>query len=511
MPFKPKRSTRASKAREAGLEPLARWLIDLEDPSADLSVEAAKYVSPEKEIETPEAALQGAGDILAEEWADDLEARKAYRDLARKEGVLVASARKEFEGQPSKYEMYYHFRESVGLLPSHRVLAMTRGEREKVLKIELAVPKKPALRDLIVRFVRHPKSAAAARLVDIALDALDRLLAPSIETEIRNEIGEKAETEAFKVFGDNLRDLLLAAPAGPKAVLGIDPGFRTGCKVAAVDGTGKFLEYRTIFPNAPKSDVDGSKLALLEMIDEHKIALVAVGNGTAGRETETFVRASLDELPAAKRPVCVVVNESGASVYSASDTAVKEFPRMDVTIRGAISIARRLQDPLSELVKIDPKSIGVGQYQHDVDQASLKKSLDDVVESCVNSVGVDLNLASEELLKYISGLNRATAAAVVGHRHENGAFKAREELKAVKGIGEKTFEQAAGFLRIPDAANPLDNSAVHPERYAFVEEMAGKLGTTVPQMIGNEELLKFGRPAQVLRPRARPADDPGYP
>ncbi len=500
LPYKPKRVTRASKAREAGLEPLARWLTGLEEAAADLSAEAVKYVNPEKGIETPEAALQGAGDILAEEWADDPEARKTYRTLARTEGVLVASARKEFEGQPSKYEMYYHFRESVGLLPSHRVLAMVRGEREKVLKIELAVPKKPALRDLVVRFIRHPKSAAASRLVDIALDALDRLLAPSVETEIRNEIREKAEAEAFKVFGDNLRDLLLAAPAGPKPVLGIDPGFRTGCKVAAVDGTGKFLEYRTIFPNAPKNDVDGAKLALLEMIDEQKIALIAVGNGTAGRETETFVRSCLDELPAAKRPVCVVVNESGASVYSASDTAVKEFPRMDVTIRGAISIARRLQDPLSELVKIEPKSIGVGQYQHDVDQGALKRSLDDVVESCVNTVGVDLNLASEELLKYVSGLNRTVAASVVSRRHESGPFKSRVELKAVKGIGEKTFEQAAGFLRIPGAANPLDNSAVHPERYAFVEEMAQKLGTTVPEMIGNEELLKSLDPRKFSGP-----------
>ena len=500
LPFKPKRTTRASKAREAGLEPLARWLIGLEAPEADLAAEAAKYVDLEKGVETPEAALQGAGDILAEEWADDLEARKAYRELARAEGVLVASARKEFEGQPSKYEMYYHFRESVGNLASHRVLAMIRGEREKVLKIELAVPKKPALRNLVVRFVRHPKSAAAPRLVDIALDALDRLLAPSIETEIRNEIREKAEAEAFKVFGDNLRDLLMAAPAGAKAVLGIDPGFRTGCKVAAVDGTGKYVEYRTVFPNAPKNDVDGAKLALLEMIDEHKIALVAVGNGTAGRETETFVRSALDELPAAKRPVCVVVNESGASVYSASDVAVKEFPRMDVTIRGAISIARRLQDPLSELVKIDPKSIGVGQYQHDVDPASLKRSLDEVVESCVNAVGVDLNLASEELLKYVSGLNRATAAAIVGLRHDKGPFKARDELKAVKGVGDKTFEQAAGFLRIQGAVNPLDNSAVHPERYAFVEDMAQKLGTSVAEMIGNETLLKSIDPRKFSGP-----------
>jgi uncharacterized protein len=500
LPFKPKKTTRASKAREAGLEPLARWLADLEDPAADLGAEAAKYIDAEKGIEAPEGALQGAGDILAEEWAEDIEARKAHRDLVRAEGVVVTSACKEFEGQKTKYEMYYLFRESVAQLASHRVLAIIRGEREKVLKIDLAYPKKPAFRNLVVRFVRHPKSAAASRLVDVALDALDRLLAPAIETEIRREIWDKAEAEAFKVFGDNLRDLLLAAPAGRKAVLGVDPGFRTGCKLAAVDGTGKFLEHRTIFPNAPKSDVDGAKTALLEMICENKIALVAIGNGTAGRETETFIRAALEELPQKSRPVCVVLSESGASVYSASEAAAREFPRLDVSLRGAISIARRLQDPLSELVKIDPKSIGVGQYQHDVDQTALKQSLDDVVESCVDAVGVDLNLASEELLKHVSGLNRATAAAVVGHRREHGAFKAREELKAVKGVGEKTFEQAAGFLRIPGAENPLDNSAVHPERYAFVEEMAQKLGTPVAGLIENSALLETVDPHKFTAP-----------
>jgi uncharacterized protein len=505
LPYKPKRTTRASKAREAGLEPLARWLVELTDPAADLAAAASGFLNPDKGIETAEQALQGASDILAEDWSDAAEARKALRALAQIEGVFVSSARKEFESQKTKFEMYYNFRESVGLLPSHRVLAMFRGEREKILKLELAVPKKTALRDLVVRFVHHPKSAAAPRLVETALDALDRLLAPAIETEIRRDIGDKAETEAFKVFGQNLRDLLLAAPAGRKAVLGIDPGFRTGCKIAAVDGTGNFLEYRTIFPNEPKNDVDGSKRALLEMICENKISLIAVGNGTAGRETETFVRAALEELPSQNRPVCVVVSESGASVYSASEAAGKEFPRLDVTVRGAISIARRLQDPLSELVKIDPKSIGVGQYQHDVDQAALKRSLEEVVESCVNAVGVDLNLASEELLKYVSGLNRATAAAIVKLRHDHGAFKTRENLKAVKGVGEKTFEQAAGFLRIPGAANPLDDSAVHPERYALVETMAQTLETTVAAMIGNASLLRS------LEPRRFVTADAGLP
>ncbi|HPN17489.1 MAG TPA: Tex-like N-terminal domain-containing protein [Candidatus Aminicenantes bacterium] len=486
----PRENSRAARGRDAGLEPLARWLVDLEDAAADVSAEAAKFINAGKGIETAEAALRVAGDILAEEWADDPEARKSHRALVRAEGVVVTSAREEYAGRKSKYEIYYLFRESIQAIPSHRALAVIRGEREKVLKIELAFPKKPALRNLVVRFIRHPKSAAAPFLTDVALDALDRILAPAVKAGVLREIREKAEGEAFKVFGENLRDLLMAAPAGRQAVLGVDPGFRAGCKLAVVAPTGKFIEYRTIYPNAPKNDADGAKRALLEAVCEHKIALVAVGGGQAGRETETFVRAALEELPERSRPACVVVGETAAGVYAVSDAAAAEFPRLDVAVRRAISLARRLQDPLAELVKIDPRSIGVGQYQNDVDQAALKRSLEEVVESCVNAVGADVNLASEDQLKYISGLNRATAAAVAAHRRERGPFRTREALKEVKGIGEKTFEQAAGFLRIPGAADPRDRSAIHPERYAFVEELAAKAGTTVAGLFEDEALRK---------------------
>ena len=489
LPFKPKRATRASKAREAGLEPLARWLHDLAEPEADPAAEAAKYVLPDKGFETAEAALQGACDILAEEWSEDADARKELRELAAADGVFVSSVRKEFEAAATKFEMYRDFREAVAAIPSHRVLALIRGEREKVLKVDLEIPKDKAVRALVYRFIRHPRSAAAGLLLETAVDAFDRLLAPAAETEIRKQVRRKAEAEAIAVFAENLRDLLLAPPAGRKAVLGVDPGFRTGCKIAAVDPQGKFLEYRPVFPFEPKNDLDGAKLALLAMVCDDKIELIAVGNGTAGREAERFVRTALEELPEAKRPPVVMVSEAGASVYSASENAIREFPRLDVTVRGAISIARRLQDPLSELVKIEPRSIGVGQYQHDVDQGNLKAALDAVVESCVNKVGVDANLASVELLKYVAGLNRATAAAIVGHRHEHGPFRSREALKQVKGMGEKTFEQAAGFLRVPGAMNPLDNSAVHPERYELVESMAKAMNATVRDLVGNKALL----------------------
>jgi uncharacterized protein len=496
LPFKPKRATRASKAREAGLEPLARWLVDLADPAADLEAEAAKFLAPDHGYDTAENALRGAADILAEEWSEDAEARKWLRALVLKDGVIVSSVRKEFENQKTKFEMYRRHRELASEPASHRILAMLRGEREKVLKLELEYPRTTAVRELVFRYIRHPKSASARLLLETVVDALDRLLLPSIETEVRAELKEKSEAEAIQVFSANLRDLLLAPPAGRRNVLGIDPGFRTGCKIAAVDGIGKFLEYRTIFPNEPKNDTDGAKQTLLEMIVQHGIGLVAVGNGTACRETEAFVRSALEELPAARRPACVVVNEAGASVYSASELAKSEFSKLDLTVRGAISIARRLQDPLSELVKIEPRSIGVGQYQHDVDQNALKASLDEVVESCVNAVGADLNLASEELLKHVAGLNKATAAAVVRHRHARGPFRSREGLKEVKGVGAKTFEQAAGFLRIPGAMNPLDNSGVHPERYGFVEMMAQTLGTPVEGLIGNTALLLSVDPAR---------------
>jgi uncharacterized protein len=494
LPYKPKRATRASKAREAGLDPLARWLSDLAEPVADLAVEAAKYIVPDKGVETAEAALKGACDILAEGWSEDADARKELRELAAKDGAFTSAVKKEFEGKTTKFEMYRDFREPVSAIPSHRVLAMVRGEREKVLKVDLEIPKDKSVRALVYRFIRHPRSAAAGLLLETVVDAFDRLLAPATETEIRRQVRRKAETEAIAVFAENLGDLLLAPPAGRKAVLGVDPGFRTGCKIAAVDPTGKFLEYRPVFPFEPKNDLDGAKLALLAMVCDNKIELIAVGNGTAGREAERFVRTALEELPPAKQPPVVMVSEAGASVYSASENAIREFPRLDVTVRGAISIARRLQDPLSELVKIEPKSIGVGQYQHDVDQGNLKAALDAVVESCVNKVGVDANLASVELLKYVAGLNRTTAAAIVGHRHEHGPFRSREALKQVKGMGEKTFEQAAGFLRIPGAMNPLDNSAVHPERYELVESMARALTTTVRDMVGNKALLATADP-----------------
>ncbi len=508
LPYKPKRVTRASKARDAGLEPLARWLEGLEDSRADLSAKAAEFVAPDKGYETPDKALRGAGDILAEEAADDADVRKRLRELAAREGILRASVRKEFTGQKTKYDMYRDHRERAADVPSHRFLAMLRGEKDKVLRLELEFPLDKALACVEGRLVRHPKSAAAPLLRETAADALGRLLAPATETEVRRETKAKAEDEAFKVFGDNLRDLLLAPPAGQRPVLGVDPGFRTGCKLAAVDSTGLFLEYRAIFPHEPEKRTDEAARDLLEMIGAHGIELIAVGNGTAGRETELFVRKTIASLPPERRPLCVMVSEAGASVYSASEEGARELPDSDVTVRGAVSIARRLQDPLSELVKIDPRSIGVGQYQHDVDEARLRASLEEIVESAVNLVGVDANLASEALLKHVAGLNRKTAANIVRYRDENGVFGSRAELRSVPGLGAKAFEQAAGFLRIPGARNPLDDSAVHPERYALVEKMAATLGATVELMIGNSRLLgSLDREAFVTEDAGLPTID----
>jgi uncharacterized protein len=489
LPYKPKRVTRASKARDAGLEPLARWLEGLEASRADLKGKAAEFVDPAKGFETPEKALRGACDILAEEAADDADTRKKLRELAGREGLLQVSVRKEFADQKTKYDMYRDYRERVADVPSHRFLAMLRGEKDKVLRVALEFPRDKALSFLEGRLVRHPKSAAKSLLRDTAADALERLLAPATETEVRRETRAKAEDEAFNVFGQNLRDLLLTPPAGQRPVLGVDPGFRTGCKLAAVDRTGLFLEYRAIYPHEPENRPDEAAKDLLDMITAHGIELIAVGNGTAGRETDLFVRRTIAALPPGRRPLCVMVSEAGASVYSASEEAARELPDHDVTVRGAVSIARRLQDPLSELVKIDPRSIGVGQYQHDVDEARLRVSLEEVVESAVNLVGVDANLASAALLRHVSGLNRKTAGSIVRYRDENGVFGSREELKSVPGLGAKAFEQAAGFLRIPGARNPLDDSAVHPERYALVEGMAAALGATVELMIGNSRLL----------------------
>ena len=490
LPYKPKRKTRATKALDAGLEPLARWLFNLRDGSADLWAEAAKYITEDGDYDNPEKALRGASDILAEEWANDADVRKELREIATKNGFLSSSVRKEFAEDKTKFEMYYDYKEPIKTIPSHRLLGLLRGEREKVLRVKLEIPRREALSSLVSRFLRHPMSAAGNILKETAEDSLDRLLLPAIETEIRSTFREEADDEAIRVFGKNLNELLLSPPAGQRPVLGVDPAFRTGCKLAAMDETGQFLENKTIFPHKPQEKVDEAKTALLSMIQEHEIELIAIGNGTASRETDRFVKSAIRELPEHRRPVAVMVSESGASVYSASPVAQQEFPDYDLTVRGAISIGRRLQDPLSELVKIDPKSIGVGQYQHDVDQKKLKSSLGDVVESCVNKVGVNINLASEELLKFISGLNKTNAKNIILQRNKKGAFKSRKDLKGVKGFGSKTFEQSAGFLRIPDSPNPLDNSAVHPERYRLVQEMADVLGLSIDRLIGRTELLE---------------------
>jgi uncharacterized protein len=490
LPYKPKRMTRAIKAKEAGLEPLAQWLVDCNDNAWDVLAEAVKFVNIEKGFDTSQKALQGAMDILAEQLSDNADIRKHLREIAGVDGYMVSAVKKEFKEQKTKFEMYYDFREKTSTLPSHRILALFRGEREKVLRVSLDLPMEKVLAYLGSMLIKHPGSATEGYLQNVVKDSFERLLLPATETEVRMTLREKADAGAFKVFGENLEALLLAAPAGRKAVLGVDPGFRTGCKVVAIDATGKFLEYRTIFPHEPQKKAAEAAKDIIEMVLKHSVVLVAIGNGTAGRETSDFIHDALESLPAGKRPVAVTVNESGASVYSASEVAQREFPDFDLTIRGAISIARRLQDPMAELVKIDPKAIGVGQYQHDVNQGKLKLALEEVVESCVNRVGVDVNLASEELCKYVSGISRPMADRIIKYRNDKGAFASREDLKKIPGMGEKTFQQAAGFLRIPGGPDPLDNSAVHPERYGFVQRMAQTLKTTVRQLIGNSSLLR---------------------
>ena len=505
LPYKPKRVTRGKKARDAGLEPLALWLVDLADTVVDLLVEAAKFVNVEAGFDTPESALSGACDILAENLSDDAEIRKWLRQLAHDEGLLASTVKKDAADTKTKFEMYYAYKEKVSAAVSHRVLAMLRGEREKILRLELEFPKDKAVAYLESRLIKHPASAAVPTLKATCVDALERLLSPATEAEIRGELRALAEGTAFDVFGGNLKELLMAPPAGRKPVLGVDPGFRSGCKLVALDNTGKFLQYTAVYPHEPQKEVETARNVVLAFIQKHKIALIAIGNGTASRETDAFIRATIADVPADLRPLCVVVNESGASVYSASDVAIKEFPDFDITVRGAVSIARRLQDPLSELVKIDAKAIGVGQYQHDVNQTALKQRLDEVVESCVNKVGVDLNLASEELLQYVAGLNRANAAKIVKFRNEKGAFGSRNELRKVPGLGPKTFEQAAGFLRIPGGTNPLDTSAVHPERYELVTQIATMLSTTIGNLIGNATLLRSVDKQSLVR------DDVGLP
>ncbi|EYE89893.1 hypothetical protein Q428_00820, partial [Fervidicella metallireducens AeB] len=475
-PFRPKKRTRATIAKEKGLEPLAA-LIYSQDFTDDLLKIVEGYVNKELGVENHEDAIKGAMDIIAEDISDNPEYRKEIRRLTFREGLIVTKGLKD---ETSPYEMYYKYSEAVNRIVSHRILAINRGEKEEFLSVKIEAPIEKILSFLENKVIKR-SSKETSYLLETIKDSYNRLIAPSVEREIRNELTEKAEEQAIKVFAANLKSLLMISPVKGKVVLGFDPGFRTGCKVAVVDETGKLLDYATVYSTAPQNDIEGSKKILKELIYKYNVDIISLGNGTASRESEIFLAELIKEVEceSGKKIYYVVVSEAGASVYSASEIAAKEFPDINVSIRGAISIARRLQDPLAELVKIDPKSIGVGQYQHDVSQKKLDESLKGVVEDCVNSVGVDLNTASAPLLSYISGINAATAKNIVEYREENGKFRDRREILKVKRLGEKAFEQCAGFLRIPESENVLDNTAVHPESYSAAENILEKLGYTI--------------------------------
>jgi uncharacterized protein len=482
LPYRPKRRTRATIAREQGLEPLALKLF-AQEQAIDPPSEAQAFVEPEKGVETIEDALAGARDIIAELVNEDQVARAKMRAYYAEKGIFQARVVPEKEAEGNKYRDYFNWQEPVSKAPSHRILAMRRGEKEGVLTLRVHPPEAEALALLENHFVKG-NGAAAQQVRTAVQDSYKRLLSQSMETEIRKATKERADAEAIRVFADNLRQLLLAPPLGRKNVLAIDPGLRTGCKVICLDRQGKLLSTDTIYPFMSAESKLKSLATLGKLCERHQVEAIAVGNGTGGRETEALVRGM--DLPG-NIPV-VMVNESGASVYSASQVAREEFPDLDVAIRGAVSIGRRLVDPLAELVKIDPKSIGVGQYQHDVDQQALKCSLDDVVISCVNGVGVDVNTASEQLLTYISGLGPQLAKSIIKYRNEQGPFLSREDLKKVGRLGPKAFEQAAGFLRIRDGRNPLDATAVHPESYQVVEAMASDLGCSIIELLNDNEL-----------------------
>ena len=476
LPYKPKRRTKATIAKEKGLEPLAKVLF--EQSNIDIEAEALKYVDQSKEVNSAEEALQGARHIIAEIVNEDKHVREVTRNLFSEKAVISTKVLRGKEKEAEKYKDYFEWDENLKKAPSHRVLAMRRGEKELFLMMDISPEKEEAIHLIEKQVIKENNETS--NQVKLAIDdSYKRLIKPSIETEFRLSSKKKADQEAITVFAENLRELLLASPLGQKAILAVDPGFRTGCKVAALDKQGKLLDHLAIFPNEPQKKVAESGAMVKHLIDTHGIEAIAVGNGTASRETESFLR----DLKLPSEIQIISVNESGASIYSASEVAREEFPDHDVTVRGAVSIGRRLADPLAELVKLDPKSIGVGQYQHDVDQNGLKTSLDEVVSSCVNAVGVEMNTASKQLLTYVSGLGPQLAENIIAYRNENGPFKTRKELKKVARMGEKAFEQAAGFLRIRGAKNPLDHSAVHPESYHIVEKMAKDLGCSVQELI----------------------------
>jgi uncharacterized protein len=491
LPYKAKRRTRATIAREKGLEALCEFIKALNNPKAtpvSLENEAEQYISEEKGIKTVEEALKGASDILAEEVSEKAPLRAYLRDYLMTEGLFVSKIKDEHPEGSTKFEMYRNFQAKVKDIAPHNMLALLRGETEKILHLELSFDEDIVLSYLESEEIRSKVSGVRTFYRGMLKDAFNRLMKTSLINEVRSAKKLDADIESIKTFETNLRELLLSPPAGMKPTLAVDPGFRTGCKVAVLDETAKFLEYQAVFPHTGAGQRTQAAQIIKHLIEKYKIELIAIGNGTASRETDEFISEVLAKIE--RKPIKVTVNESGASIYSASDIARQEFPELDVTVRGAISIGRRLQDPLAELVKIDPKSIGVGQYQHDVDQKLLKTKLDETVESCVNYVGVDLNTASKELLTFVSGMSPTVAKNVLTYRNEHGAFKNRRELLKVPKLGPKAFEQAAGFLRIRDSENPLDNTAVHPESYGVVKAIASDVNVPLAQISQAADKLK---------------------
>ena len=522
LPYRPKRRTRATIAREKGLEALATFIKSLNVKngiSASLEEESAKYISETLGVKSADEALKGASDILAEEVADKAELRAYIREYILENGLFISRIKDEHPEGTTKFEMYRNYQIKVKNIAPHNLLALCRGEDEKILSFEVAYDE-----DFVLGYLESQEIKTKVRNVrdfyqGMLKDSFNRLMKTSLISEVTNEKKTFADIESIKTFETNLRELLLSAPAGMKPTMAIDPGFRTGCKVAILDETGQFLEYQAVFPHQAAEQRQKAAQTIKKLIEKYQVQLIAIGNGTASRETEEFVAEILPNI--AHKPVKVMVNESGASIYSASDVAREEFPDLDITVRGAISIGRRLQDPLAELVKIDPKSIGVGQYQHDVDQKLLKKKLDETVESCVNYVGVDLNTASKELLTFVSGITPTIANNIIAYRNQNGAFKNRRQLLKVAKLGPKAFEQAAGFLRIRGGENPLDNTAVHPESYSLVQSIAADLGVSLNQVTQIAENLKkanlkkyvtdtIGEPTlrDILKELEKPGRDP---
>jgi uncharacterized protein len=519
LPFKPKRRTRATIARERGLQPLADILLTQAKLGRSRSDVLKPYVKPEAEVPDEAAALQGALDIVAETWSEDVETRVWLNQQSMQYGKVVSQVKRGKKDEADKFEMYVDHSESVARIPSHRYLAMKRGESEGILRVGVEIEPDRVIGPMRTHFVKNPQFEFQTDLLKTVDDCFERLLMPAVESTVSQTLKERADEEAIAVFGRNLRELLMAPPAGPKVTLGVDPGFRTGCKLAVVDGTGKYLTHATIFPTPPQNETAKATQTVLELIRKYGIELIAIGNGTASRETDSFFGTLIRDhsLPITK----VMVSESGASIYSASELASHEYPDLDVTIRGAISIAHRLQDPLAELVKTDPKTIGVGQYQHDVNQLQLRKCLEREVESCVNSVGVDLNTASAALLTHVSGIGPKLAESIVRFRDECGSFKSRKQLTKVPKLGAKAFEQSAGFLRIRNGEHALDNSAVHPESYPVVEKMAKSLNVQVDALVGNATLAQKLNPlsfadeqfgsltiADIIQELAKPGRDP---